>query len=274
MYYIYFPYAFILAAWTLFEFYKNKKPKWWALVILLAPITFPYYILKTKKEKGVVFVMIFLASFSAVIAGEVFLYSVERERSRYEDVPPLTRQMLRLTDELEAATEKLNSAIIKLEEMSKVESRIDKISETIDFIGRVKILIRKNRESISKVITVANNYKDYFQQEGRDWVFQIEAYYSNEAVVTHFKTLDTYLDTFERLLIYTLEHFYEINDAKDPRAQKNYDAYYMRYRRAVDRYYRFNLRRIEFQRAFLETYPALEEYLPGKRYTDSFRVWG
>ena len=54
---------------------------------------------------------------------------------------------------------------------------------------------------------------------------------------------------------------------------KNYDEYYLRYRRAVDSHNRLNVNRIVFQNAFLLKYPDIKPYLPGKRQTDTFRVW-
>ena len=54
---------------------------------------------------------------------------------------------------------------------------------------------------------------------------------------------------------------------------KNYDEYYLRYRRAVDSHNRFNVKRIDFQNSFLKKHPEIKPYLPGERQTETFRLW-
>ena len=274
MYYLYLPYVLILGIVFFVYFIRNKYPVSWALVILAAPVTVPYYILKTKREKGVVYVMIFLSTFSAVAAGEVILYSMKKEEMKYVGMPPIKRQMVRLTQDLKTSTRKLDQAVLELEEMSKVESSIDKIKETIDHIGYVRLLLEKNKETISMLVEYAKNYSGYFEQKNINWVSKIDEYYKSPAVVKHHQTLETYLNEFEDLLRFAFRNFYELTELKQPKARKNYDQYYLEYRRAVDRHNKYNVRRIEFQNRFLEKNPSLKTYLPGKRQTDSFRIWG
>jgi len=91
--------------------------------------------------------------------------------------------------------------------------------------------------------------------------------------VVHYKSLEAYLDNFEALLTYSYTNFYNIKDAKSKGHLKNYDEYYLRYRRAVDAHNRFNVKRIEFQNEFLHKYPSIKPYLPGKRQTETFMLW-
>ena len=274
MYYLYYPYVLLLAIVFFVYFLRNKYPVSWTLVILAAPITVPYYILKTNREKGVIYVMIFLSTFSAVATGEVILYSMKKEEMKYAGMPPIKRQMVQLTENLKTSTQELDRAILKLEQMSKVESSLDKIKETIDYIGYVRLLLENNQEAVSMVVEYAKNYSSYFEKKNISWVSKIDEYYKSPPVVKHHETLEAYLNEFEDLLRFTFQNFYEITELKQAKAQKNYDQYYLEYRRAVDRHNKYNIRRIEFQNRFLEENPSLKKYLPGKRQTDSFRIWG
>ncbi len=255
-------------------FIRNKYPVSWTLVILAAPVTVPYYVLKTNRERGVIYVMIFLSTFSAVATGEVILYSMKKEEMKYAGMPPIKRQMVQLTENLKNSTQKLDQAILNLEEMSKVESSLDKIKETIDYIGYVRLLLENNQEAVAMVVDYANDYSSYFEKKNIKWVSKVDEYYKAAPVVKHHETLETYLNEFEDLLKYTFKNFYEITELKLPKAQKNYDQYYLEYRRAVDRHNKYNIRRIEFQNRFLKENPSLKKYLPGKRQTDSFKIWG
>lgn len=271
---MYFPYVLVLAFVFVVYFIRNKYPVSWALVILAAPITVPYYILKTNREKGVIYVMLFLSTFSAVAAGEIILYSIKKEEMKYAGMPPIKRQMVQLTENLKNSTRKLDQAILQLEEMSKVESSVDKIKETIDYIDYVRVLLENNQEAVSMLVEYVKNYSSYFEQKNINWVSKIDKYYKSPSVIKHHETLKKYLNEFEDLLQYTLRNFYEITVLKQPKARKNYDHYYLEYRRAVDRHNKYNVRRIEFQNQFLKENPSLKKYLPGERQTDSFRIWG
>jgi len=74
-------------------------------------------------------------------------------------------------------------------------------------------------------------------------------------------------------LKYTHVNFYNITEYKTREHLKNYDEYYLRYRRAVDAHNRFNVKRIEFQNSFLKKHPDIKPYLPGERQTETFRLW-
>lgn len=274
MYYLYFPYVLGLAGIFFVYFFRNKYPVSWSLIILAAPVTVPYYILKTNREKGIIYVMIFLSTFSAVAAGEIILYSMKKEEMKYAGMPPIKRQMVRLTENLKTSTQEMDRAILKLEELSKVESNLDKIKETIDYIGYVRMLLKKNREDVSMVVEYAENYSSYFEKKNIHWVSKIDKYYKSRPVKEYHEALEEYLNEFEELLRFTFRNFHEITELEQPKAQKNYDQYYLEYRRAVDRHNKYNIRRIKFQNRYLEKNPALKKYLPGKRQTDSFRVWG
>ncbi|MCP4023615.1 MAG: hypothetical protein GY729_17350, partial [Desulfobacteraceae bacterium] len=73
-------------------------------MVLFAPITAPYCIFKSRKEAGIALFMTFLTTFTAVIIIEGILYAKYREKNKYASLPPVTRQMLRLSDNVKKTT--------------------------------------------------------------------------------------------------------------------------------------------------------------------------
>ncbi len=241
--------------------------------MLAAPITTPYFIFKSRKTQGVVPFMIFLTTFTAVSASEIYLYSQMKEKFKYAHLPPITRQVVRFSETLKNTTRRLDDALVNLENMSKVESRKSELKSTIDFIGEVRIIMAQNQAAIKRMVKFTSDYKSYFVKKDLNWVYHIQLFYTNRNVVQHYKSLQLYLDDFEALLKYTYENFEAINKIKTAGQLRNYDEYYLRYRRAVDSHNRFNVKRIEFQNGFLEKYPNIKPYLPGARQTETFKLW-
>jgi len=242
-------------------------------MVLFAPVTTPYFIFKTRRESGIVLFMVFLTTFSAVVAGEFFLYSNYMEKNKYSDLSPVTRQMIRLSEELKTSTIKLDNALVKLENLSKVESRVHEIKKTIEFIDQLRIIMVENQDAIDRLVKYTSDYKSFFSGKDLAWVFNVQNFYHNRNVIQHYKSLEKYLYGFEELLKYTYVNFYNITEHKNPEHLKNYDEYYIRYRRAVDTHNRFNVKRIDFQNSFLEQFPDTKPYLPGERQTETFRLW-
>ena len=242
-------------------------------MVLLAPITSPYFIFKSRRESGLVFFMIFLASFSAVGASEFLLFKNYMEKNKYSHLSPLVIQMIRLSEELKGSTLKFDTALVKLETLSKVESRVLEIKNTIEFIGELKTIMVENKDAIQRLEKFTEDYKQSFQGRDLEWVIHIHNFYNDRAVIQHYNSLEKYLFSFQELLEYVYENFLNITEMKSEEHQKNYDEYYMRYRRAVDSHNRFNVRRIEFQNSYLKQYPDIRPYLPGERQTETFRLW-
>ncbi len=255
------------------ECFKKKHPRWWALVVLIAPVTTPYFIFKSRKESGIVLFTVFLISFSIMAGSEVFLFSRYMEKNQYMHLPPVTRQMLKLTEDLKESTEKLDLGLVELEHLSKVESRIHEIKRTIEFITKIRITIQENQQAIQQLVKYTSDYKSYFMNKDLAWVFDIQKFYNSRNVLQHYKSLDKYLNNFDELLKYTYVNFYNITEHENPEHLKNYDQYYLKYRRAVDSHNRLNVKRINFQNDFLAKHPTIKSYLPGKRQTDTFRLW-
>jgi len=272
VYYIYFPYAVLLSLILLGAFVEKKKSKLWALIIFFAPITAPYYIFRTKKEEGIIWIMIFIASFSAVIAGEAALYTLKKEKTKYLDMPPVMRQTLRTADELKKTTAKFDHAIIELEEMSRIVSGLEKIEATANFIETVRQAGNVNKAMVSKLINSIENYRSYYTKKKITWIFKIEEYYDNEIVRQHLDSLGEYLDSFEDVLMFSYENFYKISELGDAQSRRNYDAYYLKYRRAAEKFSKYNSYRNEYQSAFVKEHPKIETYLPGVRQTAVFNI--
>ena len=257
----------------LLECRKNALPHWWAAVVLFAPVTAPFFFYRSRKEESMVLIMVFLCLFSIVAGIEFYLYARYMDVNKYADLPPVTRQMIRLSEELRQSTIDLDTALIKLENLSKVESRTREIEKTIDFIGKLRIIMTQNKAAIDKLVIFAKNHKDFFEKKELFWVMDIQQFYKNYNVVQHYKSLQKYLDNFEELLRYTYTNFSYITEHKSAEHLKNYDEYYLRYRRAVDSHNRFNVKRIEFQNKYLLAHPEIKAYLPGERQTETFRLW-
>ncbi|MCG8688247.1 MAG: hypothetical protein MI892_25465, partial [Desulfobacterales bacterium] len=131
----------------------------------------------------------------------------------------------------------------------------------------------QNQAAIRRMVKFTSDYKSYFVKKDLNWVYHIQLFYANRNVIQHYNSLQVYLDDFDALLKYTYENFDSITKAKTEIHLKNYDEYYLRYRRAVDSHNRLNVKRIEFQNAFLLEYPNVKDYLPGQRQTETFRLW-
>ena len=272
MYYIYFPYVLLLSLVLLGEFIDKKQPKVWALIVLFAPVTAPYYIFRAKKEEGITWIMIFLASFSAVIAGEVALYMFKKEKLKYFDQPPVIRQTLRMADKLQKTTKIFDSAILELEEKGRIVSGLDKIGETIEYIGIVRLAGEKNKAMVSKLLNYIDSYRGYYNKKNVKWIFQIEEYYKNDVTRLHLDSFEEYLNSFEDILRFSHKNFYQISKIEDPKFLRNYDAYYLKYRRASEKFSKYNLHRNEYQNQLVKDYPKIEIYLPGVRQTDVFSI--
>ncbi len=273
MYYIYFPFIVILAGLMFFECKKKQLPKWWPAVVFVAPVTTPYFIFKSRKNEGLILFMIFLAGFSAVVAGEIYLYSIMKAKHKYADLPPVTRQLIRYSDILKQTTQHLDDSLVELELQSKVQSKVSKLAQTIEYIDGLRTSMYHNQAAINQMVAFINDHRDYFVKKDLAWVYEIEQFYNNRIVIQHFKSLEAYLDNFESLLKYCYQNFDNITKAQTKAHLKNYDEYYLRYRRAVDAHNRFNVKRIEYQNKFLKKYPEVQPYLPAERQAEPFRLW-
>ena len=273
MYYFYFSFVIVLSLLMFAECYYRNRPRWWAVMVLLAPVTMPYFIFKTRKQAGIIMFFIFLSTFSAVCALEGFLFVRQMNENKYADLPPVARKIIYFSKQVKESTIKLDKALTTLETMSKVEGQLKKIKETLDFIKTVRSTMRENRTAINQLVKYTAGNQKMFKSNELEWVFDIEKYYDNWNVVQHYESLEGYLNDFEELLEYIYINFHKIKKHKIQKQLKNYDELYLRYRHSVDAHNRFNVRRIDFQNKFLKQYPDIKSYLPGERQTETFKLW-
>lgn len=273
MYYIYFPFVTLIACLVYFECREKKYPVWWAAVVLFAPVTTPYYMCKVRRKPDTRQFFVFLSIFTAVCLIELFLYSSYMEKNKYVNLPPVARQIIHLSEQVKLTTAKLDHALAKLDSLSKVDSRIKKIKSTMEFIQSLNLIMEENNAAINNLIVFSAENRTMLKDKTVDWVFDLQDYYNSRSVRLHLDSLQQYLVEFGALLEYTYINLYSIRDHKIEKYLKNYDEYYLRYRRAVDRHNRFNIKRIEFQDEFILTHPALKDYLPGDRQTEALKLW-
>ncbi|MEA2059156.1 MAG: hypothetical protein U9P10_01240 [Thermodesulfobacteriota bacterium] len=272
MYYIYFPYAFVLALFVFFDLSKHRVSKWWALAVFVSPLVSIYYFIKTRALKGAVPVLFVIVSFAAVGVVEKMIYSMEKEKAVLESFSPEIRQLLVLSKDLKTVTIRLDNGIEKLEQLSKIQSRRVGVGKTIDYIGELRVLILENKTAVTRLNLLISDYRDLLEKENLLWMENIKAFYNNDIVVRYEASLQSYLETFETLLQYIFDNFEKI-DSKSSVHIKNYDAYYMKYRQAVDRHNRIGVKKIKFQNNFLVEHPRLKPYLPSTRQTDFLKLW-
>jgi hypothetical protein len=264
----------LLAALMLYDCYQQKQPRWWAMAVLFAPVTTPYFIFKSRKESGVILFMVFIVTFCAVTGGEFFLYSKDMDKQHnYIHLMPEIQQMIHLSDQLKTTTMKLDHELSILENLTKIESRAPEIKSTFEFVEHLKNILVINQEAIKQVVTYSSDHEGFFVGRHLEWVLTLRNFYTNRNVIQHYKSLQNYLDSFANVLKYTYVNFYNITEYKSLEHLKNYDEYYLRYRRAIDSHNRFNTKRIDFQNKFADTYPDLKSFLPGERQTDTFSLW-
>jgi len=252
---------------------RQKLPLWWAAVVFAAPVTTPYFIFKSRRGQGLTLFMVLLACFSLVTAGEIFIYSKMKEKYKYAHLPPVTRQLIRYSEILKQTTQRLDNDLVALEQQSKVQSKINKLKQTIVFIGEIRQGMYNNQAAIKQMVEFVEDHRDFFRTKELQWVYEIKRYYNNRIVIAHLKSLENYLENFEILLRFCYRNFDAITKVESETHLRNYDAYYLRYRRAVDSHNRFNVKRIEFQNDFIKKYPEIKAYLPAERQTDTFRFW-
>ncbi len=273
MYYFYFPYVFILSGAMLFDCFRRKQPLWWAAMVLFAPVTAPYFIFKSRRTEGLILFMVFMATFSMVVGVEIYTWAKYKERNKYAHLPPIVRETIRFSDILKQTTQDLDKALVELEEMSKKMTSPGEAQDTLAFIKIVREAETVNQEAVTRLARFTQDYQSYFVKQELSWVYQIKEFYTSRKVIIHQRSLNQYLNAFEAMLRYIADNFDQIMSKESNPQKKNYDEYYIRYRRAVDRHNKFNVMRIEFQNEFSKKHPGVSPYLPGTRQTETFKLW-
>lgn len=251
---------------------KHKQAGWWpALVFLMPPAALPL-IFKTRKKKAGLLSAVVLLSFITCLGSEIFLYTSRAER-KPDILPPIIKQMLVLNENIKKTTEDIYAASEKLDGISMVQSRITDVKTAIDLIGELRHRVDENQKAIEELLEFIEDHGEFVRRKNLAWVFAIKDFYLDHDVIQHHKSRDNYLASFETLLKYTHANFQNIMELKSRRHMKSYDVYYLRYRRAADSHNRFNKKRITFQSAYVKSHPEVSPFLPGAHQMGKFKFW-
>ena len=228
---------------------------------------------KIKKGKGTIWAIIFLVILSMGFGGGIFFYMSKKNKSPYDNLPPIIKKIIVLNEDIETTTIDIYNTSGKLSGISMVLSRITDIESAIKLIGNLRQLVEKNNTAIDGLIEFIDSKTDFIHRKNLSWVFAIKDFYMDHNVMQHHKSRVNYLAAFETLLKYTHKNFKNIMELQSQQHMKGYDVYYMRYRRAADSHNRFNKKRVAFQTAFVEEHPEVNPFLPGAHQTGPFKFW-
>ncbi len=276
MFYLYFSFSLISASLLLKAYIQKKSSLWPVVAVLFAPVTTPYFFFQANPEsrlkKRVVLTAVFYLCFVIVCAGEFCFFPQGKDRLAMDRYSPVERQTFRLSEELTASTRALDEAIKKFESLGKVMSKRMALGETLSLIGIVRVKMVRNRNDVERFTAFVQVYRAQLETEELQDFLLVGDFFSNPIVKAHYQSLDDCLDALESLLNYVFDN-YDLIDAKRSLQLKNYDAYYLKYRRSVDRYNSFCTQRTALQKTFLEKHPDRKLYLPTMIQTDFFKVW-
>lgn len=261
----------VLSLLTMAACFKLGKPKWWAALVLFFPVATPVFVLKSKKEAGALWLAGFFLSFFAVAGMEFFLYtSTQQKKNR---LPPVVREMIRLNGDVKDSTIELYNASVKLQSLTMAQSRIGDLATALDLIQHLRQLETKNQAAIDRLLAYTQEHGEYINRQSLSWAFLINRFYTDNQVIAYHHSWEKYLAAFEDMLQYTHDNFSNIMELQSPRHMANYDAYYMRYRGVADVHNRYNKKRIDFQKEFIQQNPVVKPFLPGEHQLGAFKFW-
>jgi len=224
----------------------------------------------TKKKKILITAIILSVSIAAVAGG--FLY-FSRHEAPQDSFPPIIKEMVVLNDDIKKTMIKLYKAMEKLDSLGMVQSRMTDIETGIETIGILRDLAEENRKTIDRLVYFIDEHAEFIRRKNLSWVFAVNEFYRDPLFISHHESQADYFAAFGALLKYTGKNFSNIMEIKSKSHMANYDAYYQRYRKAADNYNRSNKKRIEFQKAFVETHTEVGFFLPGTHQPAGFRFW-
>ncbi len=271
MYYIYFPYVLILSVAMAILCHKQEKTLWWAVVVLFAPVTTPYFIVKSEKQPPGKWIALFIFTFLIVLGVEGFIWFTQYKQNQFNKLNPVDRVAVRLTRVIEANVAEMNEIMGALDIRNTVASGKKEIVTSKASIKRAKILIRQSQKVTRQFIIFVTDYGPYFQKTRQNWILQLRNFYKNKHMVKYYTSTQQYLDEFERLLNYTQAHFEQIKARKSGEIQ-NYDQYFIRYRHGLNIYQRYSDERMKVQIPLVKKYPEVKKYLPARAQTKAVSI--
>lgn len=228
---------------------------------------------KLKKGKGTMWAVIFLVILSMGFGGGIFFYLFQKNKNPYDNLPPIIKQMIVLNEDVKKTTIDIYTLSEKLTGISMVTSRITDIGSAIKLIESLRQLVEKNKSAIDRLIGFIEEHADFVYRKNLAWVFAIKKFYMDPHLEENHKSRMNYLASFQTMLRYTHKNFQNIMELQSKQHMKNYDVYYLRWRRAADSHNRVNKKQIAFLTSFLEAHPEVSSFLPGPHQTGPFKLW-
>ncbi len=272
MFFVYFSGVIILGIVVFNDSKKYNVSRWWAGLVGMAPVTIPYYLFVTRGKKLLPSLVIFSALFVLVVIFEVFFYADLKQKIQHDNYPPHVKQALEYTAELRKTTVELNRYIENLDELGRVNSSLEKIIETLKLVETMENVLVETTAISQDFLILMKDCSSTINQSELQWLHSLAAYYADDSVIKYINALKFYIDAFSGLLKFTRDNFDEIH-LKNSKQQKNYDYYYLRYLRSLERHNNIDIKRMIFQKKFLKKYPDLVSHIPVISHTRFLRVW-
>ena len=171
------------------------------------------------------------------------------------------------------STIELYNASVKLQSLTMAQSRITDLSTALDVIKHIRQLEIKNQAAINRLLSYTQEHGEYLKRQNLSWAFLINRFYTDNQVIAYNHSWEKYLAAFEDMLQYTHDNFNSILELQSPKHMANYEAYYMRYRGVADVHNRYNKKRIDFQKQFIQQNPVVKPFLPGEHQLGAFKFW-
>ncbi len=224
-----------------------------------------------KEKKKFIGAVIVLSVLTLAGAGSFFYFS--RQEAQKDMLPPIIKEVMALNDDIKKTMIKLYKAMEKLDSLGMVQSRLTDIETGIETVGSLRNLAGENQKNIDRLVYFIEDHADFLRRKNLSWIFAVNEFYKDPFFISHQESQAAYFSAFETLLVYTGKNFSNIMEVKSRPHMVNYDAYYLRYRKAADNYNRFNKKRVEFQVAFVKEHPEMGPFLPGAHHSDAFKFW-
>lgn len=226
-----------------------------------------------KNKKTILITAVSIAVLAAGIVGTAVFLKLGGPEKEFSKMPIEVRQMISMAEEVKAGALKIDDGLAQFKDLGKILAKPGKMQEVLDFLPALRMEMDRYQEDVSAIIDHIEGYGHFFTDQGKPWVFDIARFYSSDYMISQIKSCHQYLNATDSLLRYALDNFHEIKDIKSEAHLKNYDAYYIRYVRAAEKFDKLTLQLKDFQSTLLRENPKIAPYLPGERKVKAFEYW-
>jgi len=270
-FYIYLLFGVVSAIWLAVECFFNQGSWLWALVALFVPFILPFYFLKKMRGNQMKRVGAWIVVFIVFVFIEASLIVSTPSKPKYTN--RIEKQALIMVEKLKKNADLLDTQMENLEIMSKSEKSKSQILNSIAFISMIqKKSLKEFNKNRDTFVAFTDAYSMQIKRDNLDFIIDLKDYYNCHYDSKNMQRLDKYLYTFKKVMFYAAQHVKNIKERKKTSLQ-SYDALYVAYRGAVDKYYKSELQRMAYMQRFLKKYPEFSKYLPEKRKLSSLFLW-